>query len=54
MEEKIIIIVNNQKSFETKNKLNLEEIKKFIKEEYNLQKECFIEIFNNDLSKDNL
>lgn len=51
MEEKIIIIVNNQKSFETKNKLNLEEIKKFIKEEYNLQKECFIEIFSNDLSK---
>ena len=51
MEQKIIILIDNQKYFEPKKKPFLDEIRKFIKKEYNLPKESIIEIYNNDFSK---
>ena len=51
MEQKIIILVDNQKYFQPRKKPILEEIRNFIKKEYNLEKETFIEIYNNDFSK---
>ena len=51
MEQKIIILVDNQKSFQPKKKPISEEIRNFIKKEYNLEKESFIELYNNDFSK---
>ena len=51
MEPKITIKINDQKNFEAKNGLNLEEIKNFIKKEYNLQKGSSIQLYNNNLTK---
>ena len=48
MEPKTLIFVNNQKYFEPKNKLNLEEIRNFIKEEYKIPKESFIELYTDN------
>ena len=51
MEQKITIIINNQKDFKPKGELNLKEIRAFIKKEYDCQKECNIELYNKDFSK---
>ena len=52
MEEIIIISINNNKSFQLKGELNLEELKTFIKKEFLLQKrDITIDLYNQDFSK---
>ena len=50
MEQKIQVIINNEKKYTLQNNSSLEDIIKFIKEEYNLSKERNIDLYDHDYS----
>ena len=50
MEQKIQVIINNEKKYTLQNNSSLEDIIKFIKEEYNLSKEQNIDLYDHDCS----
>ena len=51
MEQKTVIIINNEKEFHAKGKIQLNDIKNFIKKVYNIPKESYIDLYDNNYSK---
>ena len=51
MEQKTVIIINNEKEFHSKGQIQLYGIKNFIKKEYNIPKESYIDLYDKNYSK---
>ena len=51
MEQKTVIIINNEKEFHAKGKIQLNDIKNFIKKVYNIPKESYIDLYDKNYSK---
>ena len=51
MEQKTVIIINNEKEFHSKGQIQLYGIKNFIKKEYNIPKESYIDLYDKNYTK---
>ena len=51
MEQKTVIIINNEKEFHPKGQTQTNDIKNFIKKIYNIPKESFIDLYDENYSK---
>ena len=51
MEQKTVIIINNEKEFQVKGQIQLNDIKNFIKKVYNIPKESYIDLYDKNYSK---
>lgn len=51
MEQKTVIVINNEKEFHAKGQIRLNDIKNFIKKVYNIPKESYIDLYDKNYSK---
>ena len=51
MEQKTVIIINNEKEFHVKGQIKLNDIRNFIKKVYNIPKESYIDLYDKNYSK---
>lgn len=51
MEQKTVIIINNEKEFHVKGQIKLNDIRNFIKKVYNIPKESLIDLYDKNYSK---